>query len=472
MRRLFEQADAPVFLKVLTLTAALFMLLPLPFVQYIGEEGLMAIKSFEMFVRDDWLHPSIYGAVWPHSPLWHWPVMAISMLIGWEHVDLSIRMASVLSSWLAAGFVGWAASWLWPQQRNIGWLAALVYLSLGEVSFWYGWLGYVDAMFGSFILAAIVLLWRGIHDRRAAWFLASLLAISLAFLTKNITAYALYGLAGGVLVWRYRCWRMILRPSWLFPGLLALSVPMAWQVLVVPSGENTALTTFRDAMRNFAGFGLLDYLFHWVTYPLVFAFRAMPVSLFLLWLVWRRKWLPTWNAELVTLATVLLACFMPFWVSAGATPRYLVPLYGLAALLLARMLRQLSREHLKQGMMLIGLVLLLKIPYSLLALPYVKDWRPGHDQQAVAREIMALTKDAPLRTLNDVATGLAVIAYIDVWRPDRGYVRWFSPKRDKRVYVLTEREMPSLGRLVRSWTVRGDDMYLYAHEEGPAGRRR
>ncbi|RMG92413.1 MAG: hypothetical protein D6703_01970 [Zetaproteobacteria bacterium] len=464
VKHLFERADSPSILKTLTLVAALFMLLPLPFVQYIGEEGLMAIKSFEMHARGDWLHPSIYGALWPHSPFWHWPVIAISMLIGWEHVDMAIRLASVLSSWLAACFVGWAASWLWPQHRNIGWLAALVYLSMGEVSFWYGWLGYVDAMFGSFILAAIVLLWRAIHDQRGGWFLASLMAISLAFLTKNITAYALYGLAGGVFLWRYRCWRVILRPSWLLPGLLALCLPMAWQMLVVPSGENTAITTFRDAMRNFAGYGVLDYVFHWLGYPFVFAFRAMPVSLFLIWLVWRRKWVPFRDERLVTLAAVLLACFLPFWISAGATPRYLVPLYGFAALLLARMLRQLPEERIKQGILLMGLVLLLKVPYSLLALPYVKDWRPGHDQQAVAREILALTADAPLRTLNDVATGLAVIAYIDVWRGDRPFVRWFRPKRDKRVYVLAERPTPSLGRLVRSWTVRGDDMYLYYHD--------
>jgi len=29
------------------------MLLPLPIMQYVGEEELMALKSYEMFVRDD-----------------------------------------------------------------------------------------------------------------------------------------------------------------------------------------------------------------------------------------------------------------------------------------------------------------------------------------------------------------------------------------------------------------------------------
>ena len=68
---------------ILTAVAALFILLPLPVMQYVGEDGLMAIKTYEMFIRDDWLHPSILGMIWPHSPLWHCPVIAISHLIGW-----------------------------------------------------------------------------------------------------------------------------------------------------------------------------------------------------------------------------------------------------------------------------------------------------------------------------------------------------------------------------------------------------
>jgi len=30
--------------------------------------------------------------IWPHSPLWHWPVIAISQLIGWEHVGIAARL--------------------------------------------------------------------------------------------------------------------------------------------------------------------------------------------------------------------------------------------------------------------------------------------------------------------------------------------------------------------------------------------
>jgi len=451
-------------IRIFVFLAATLMLLPLPVMQYVGEEGLMAIKSYEMFVRGDWLHPSIFGGVWPHSPLWHWPVIAISQLIGWEHVDIAIRLVSVVATWLSAAMAAWFAAWLFREKAGAGWLAALIYLSMGEVAFWYGWLGYVDALFGSFIFSAIVLLWRAMAEKRAGWLILSLLAISLAFMTKNITAYALYGIAGLVLLWRLRQWQLLKSPRFILPALAALIVPVVWQALIIPAGENTAATSIRDAMRNFAGFSVWDYLQHWLTYPLVFAFRALPLSLLFMWWWLRREQRFSLTSHGQTLLWILLGCLLPFWISAGATPRYLVPLYGLAALLLTSWILQLDGMRLRQAVAGMAIVILLKIPYSLGVLPYIKDWRPERDVKIVAEEIMHMTDDAPLRTQNDVATGLAIAAYIDVWRQDREPIRWYRGA-ERGVYVLAEAPTPALGRLLKSWHLRGDHVYLYWRDD-------
>lgn len=459
MLQKINQINIEPTLKGLTCIAALFMLLPLPVMQYVGEEGLMALKSYEMFVRDDWLRSSIFGMVWPHSVLWHWPAIIISKLIGWEHVDIAVRLVSVIASWLTALSVGFMASWLF-NRRHAGWLAALVYLSMGEVAFWYGWLGYVDATFGMFVFTAIATLWRAIADAHIGWLMVSLILISLAFMTKNITAYALYGASGLILLWRLKQWQLLKNPFFLFGGLLALSVPFAWQTFVVPAGENTASTTAHDVLRNFAGFGLLAYLKHWLSLPLIFLVRALPVSLLLVWLWLRRKHRFTLDEPLTTLSLVLLICFAPFWISAGATPRYLVPLYGLVALLLTGLLLQLDQIRLKQSIVLMALLVLAKIPYSVGILPYIKDWRPERDVKIVAHEIMQRTLNAPLRTQNDVATGLAIAAYIDVWRQQRPPIIWYDGK-ESGVYVLAEVETPGFGELVKTWRLRGDHVYLY-----------
>ncbi len=447
--------------KRLTLLAALLMLLPLPIMQFVGEEGLMAIKSYEMFFRNDWLRTSILGGIWPHSPLWHWPVISISTLIGWEHVDIAIRLTSVVASWLGAFIVGFTATWLFKQSPYAGWLAALIYLSMGEVSFWYGWLGYVDATFGMFLFGAIAFLWRAISEENLKWFVISLLMLSLAFLTKNITAYALFGLSGLVLLWRCGKWHLLKSPLFLVVSIAAAILPWLWQLYVLPLGTSTATTTVNDVLRNFIGYSITDYLKHWLTYPLLFIARALPVSIFIVWLWLRRKHHFKLDNKLTTLMLVIIACLLPFWLSAHATPRYLVPFYGLLALLLTGLTLQLDKNRLRQGITLIALFILLKIPYSMVILPYIKDWRPERDVKIVAQEVMQLVKNAPLRTQNDIASGLAVTAYIDVWHQDREPVTWYRNNNERSVYILAEAETPQLGKLVKSWRLRGDHVYLY-----------
>jgi len=165
-----------------------------------------------------------------------------------------------------------------------------------------------------------------------------------------------------------------------------------------------------------------------------------------------------------SLGAIILVCLFPFWLSAGGSPRYLVPFYGLVALLLTGLLLQLDAGRIRQGVLLMGLIVLLKIPYSLGVLPYIKDWMPERDVKQVAREVMQLTADAPLLTENDVSTGLAIAAYIDVWHQDRPPVTW-NLNRSARAYVLAEVETPALGRLVKSWPLRGDHVYLYSQGE-------
>ncbi|RME50374.1 MAG: hypothetical protein D6790_21310 [Caldilineae bacterium] len=460
LTRFLSRPDA---LRLLTLTAAILMLLPLPIMQYVGEEGLMAIKSYEMFVRDDWLHPSIFGMVWPHSPLWHWPVIGLCLLFGWEHVDIAIRLVSVFSTWAGAVVAGMAARWLFPAHRNVAWLAALIYLSLGETCFWYGWLGYVDAMFGMFIFASIMALWRYLECEHPAWLTLSLLAISLAFLTKNITAYVLYGAAGFVLLWQLGRWQALGKATNILGLVLALSVPALWQLFVIQHGGNTATTTLNDALRNFIGFGLLDYLKHWITFPLIFLLRAFPMTLFLLWLWWFRKQSFEFSQPIRTLGLIILVCLLPFWVSANGTPRYLLPLYGFVSLMLTGLMLQLEPRRLMQGLRLIAIVLMLKIPYSLVVLPGIKDWLPERDVVAVAKDIMSITGDTKVYTRNDVATGLAIAAYIDVWRQDKAPITWYRGQKPP-AYVLAEAESPKLGKLVRSWRLRGDRVFLYQLE--------
>ena len=446
-------------LQILTLIAALFMLLPLPVMQYVGEEGLNAIRSYEVFLRDDYLHSAFYGGVTPHAPLFNIPAILISNIIGWEHIDISIRLVSVMASWGSAVAAFFLARHLFPSSDKAPWLASLIYLSMGEVSFWYGWLGYVDAMFSCFIFSAVTCLWIALDKQKVQLLAMAIIFISIAYMVKNFTAIILLAITGFVLVIRLKRWAFVLKPSVILILLSVLITPWIFAIYIAQSSQ--ALTiTIANSLAKFTGYSLLDYIGQWLSYPFLFIGRAMPVSLLLLWLWLSRRSKLTLDATLSTLLLVILACLLPFWISAGASPRYLVPLYGLMAVLLTGFSLKLNTAHLSMVIKAIIIVIALKIPYSFGVLPYIKDWRPERDVKAVAQEIVQLVGDASLKTQNDISTGLAIAAYIDVWRQQHPPITWYHGK-ESNLYIIAEVESPELGQLVKTWRLRGSHVYLY-----------
>ncbi len=442
-----------------TFVAAAFMLLPLPVMQYIGEESWYTLSAYEMHIHHNWWYQTLLGFDLSKTPLFNWFIIAASQITGWAHLEIAPRLVSVFSTWASAVVVFKLACRFFPQHANVGWLAALIYLTMGEVSFWYGWLGYADNTFGFFIFSAIATMWIAIEDKKPLWFVASLCLISIAFLVKNISCYAIFSLAGIVLLQRHHQWRLLIKPAFLLPGLLAASIPLIYQSLFIPSGSNTE-GAILHAVLNFKGYGLLDYVYHWISYPTLFLARGFPVTVLLIWYFWRKKQRYDMDANLRTLVWLLLICLAPFWLSAGATPRYLIPFYGLLALLVTGFTLQLDQKKYQQVFQVLLIIIAVKIPYSFGILPYIKDWRPERDIVAVVEDIMQTTNGKPIRTRNDVSTGLSIGAYINVRTPPEQFFRWYDGK-EKQVYILTEVKDPKFGTLVKYYHLQGNHTYLY-----------
>jgi len=446
-------------LKIATFFAALFMLLPLPIMQYVGEESFYTLGAYEMFVRGIWWYQPLLGGAVPKTPLFAWMIIAVSNVIGWEHLDIAPRIVSVFSSWGAAFITFKMARRLFPQHVHGGWIAALIYLTMGEVSFWYGWLGYADATFAFFIFAAIACLWVAIEDQRPVFCFLSFIMISLAFMVKNISCYAILGIASLVLLHRYHRWHLLKHPAFILSALLAISVPWLYQHYVIHTDANATMAV-SHALDNFRGYSFLAYLKHWFTYPVLFFARAFPVTVLLLWFYWRQRQRYRMDANLVTLIWLLAATMVPFWLSAGGSPRYLIPFYGLLALLLSGLVLQLDMKKATIVFKVMVLIIIIKVPYSFAVLPYIKDWRPERDIKAVVKEISEITQHHPIRTMDGVATIQSVAAYLDVQLPEGEYVRWDNGS-EHQVYILARIQTPRHGKLIKKWRLRGDDVLLY-----------
>ncbi len=446
-------------LPLLCLLAGMVMLLPLPVMQFIGEESYYAVSAIEMHITGDYWHHLIFGFVWPKTPLFLWLAIGWANILGWEHIDIALRLVSVISTWITALTVGLLARHLFSGVNRVGWLAALIYLTMGEVSFWYGWLGYADANFGMFIFTAIAALWLAIERGHAGWLLLSLLLISMAYLSKNISAYYFYGVAGLVLLYRMHRWQLLRQPKFILVGLLIVLVPWWYQSTFVHAGSNY-MVAIMDGLRNFHGYSPLNYIWHWLSYPGIFVFRALPISFLLLWLLIKKKLTCSVKSETLTVLLIMIACFFPFWISAGGSPRYLVPLYALMALFFTGLLIQMETERRTLAIKMMIFVIILKIPYSLLVLPYIKDWRPQHSLLAVAENILDRTNGKTVRTLDDIASGLSIAAYMDVRLPPEKYIRWYHG-HERGVYIMDDLPNAKLGRLIKDYPIRGRHLYLY-----------
>ncbi len=446
-------------IKILTLLAALAMLLPLPVMQYVAEESYYALGAYEIFVDEHWWHQSVFGLTWPKTPLYNWLVIGVAQVIGWQHLEIATRIVSVSASWGSAAVVFFMARRFFPMHSNASWLGALIYLSMGEISFWYGWLGYADATFGFFIFSAIASLWVAIEDKQIKWLLISLFLITLAFFTKNISCYVMYFSAALILLWRCNRWQLLINPIYIIPVFISLTMPWIYQQFLLNGGTNSRVA-IGDALRNFLGYGLFDYIFHWISYPVLFLARAFPLTLILIWLYVKEHQRYEFDKTLLSLTYILVLCLLPFWLSATGTPRYLIPFYGLLALLLTGLALQLNIKQTSLILKVMLFVILIKIPYSFAILPYIKDWRPERSIVAVVDDIMQHSSGTNLRTLHDVSTGLSIGAYINVRTPHDHYVRWYDGK-EKQVYILSEVEDNKLGKLVKYYHIQGQHAYLY-----------
>ena len=106
------------------------------------------------------------------------------------------------------------------------------------------------------------------------------------------------------------------------------------------------------------------------------------------------------------------------------------------------------------------IIIILKIPFSFAALPYIKDWRPERDIKVVVEDILQTTGHKTIRTRNDVSTGLSIMAYLDVRIPPDQHIRWYDGK-ESQVFILCDSKIPELGEIVKSYRLRGDDVHLY-----------
>jgi 4-amino-4-deoxy-L-arabinose transferase-like glycosyltransferase len=444
----------------LVYAAALASSLPALRFHFVGEEGILAISSLEMHLRGDWLRLWLFGNDQRHGVFANWLIIAGSRLVGWEHV-LAVTRAVMLLATAAAGGIAYLLVQRLYRDAALAAFAAALYVSFVDILFYRGWLGYRDPLFGMLAFAAIAGLWLAARERRFGWLGMALAALTLAFLTKGLIAYAYAGAAALVLLARGEARAFLLHPVSIALGVIALCLPFAWFHWIV---GDTALGG-RMASEMLAKLGAESagaYALKLVAYPLETALRLAPASLLLGYWWHRQRGAASRVARDVEWRTALaiaLVAFAPFWLAPQSHFRYLLPIVPLCAVAAAVAVRELGERHVRLTLRWLWAAIGLKLVVALAAFPWYQQAYRGANYGAAATDILARSAGHSLYTVNVSASGLSIAAHVDLARLPQPPLT-LPPDEWRDGFVISYGPDTRLGRVVTLYRLGGTTVAL------------
>ena len=443
--------------RLYAIAAATF--LPAIAFHYVGEEAILPVSALEMWHRGEWARQLLYGENVQHNPLPNWLIILFASLAGWEHM-LGIMRAITIAATVGTGLVlAWLARALYGDAAFAA-FAALVYLTLADLFFYRGWLAYADPLFGFFVFGAMACLWVACLRRSAALLALAAAALTCAFMTKALTAYAFYGAAALVLLADRRHRAYLLGPaSWIAHGVAA-ALPLLW-LFVVHGDAGQGGRMFGEIVAKLAPAGFVEYLVKLASYSLDTIGALAPAGLLAAYYAWRGRTtgIEAADSHFRTVLWIAFIGYLPYWIAPHSSLRYLTPLYPLAGLAIARLLWRAGPQALAVTQRWLVAMLAAKLVLVLVAFPYYQSYYRGANYAAVARQILDRTAGHPLYTTNDSASGLSVTANIDVLRLPAAPIT-YPPQQWDSGFVITYKPDGAVGRVAEQYRLGGRDLYL------------
>lgn len=300
-----------------------------------GEEPRRAEVAREMLLTADWLVPREQGVIYcTRPPLQNWAIAVMSWLRG-SLDPLAVRLPSALATGATALVCFWFARSLIDEPAGV--IAGAVFLTMGT-SLTIGQLGETDPLFACFVGASLLTWYWGLANERhrtLGWAIAGGLA-GLGALTKGLQAplYFLLCTAGYlVLLRRFALLRS--RGYWL--GLMMLLLPISlWSIPYFwrAGGTATLRIWFEQVGQRITIEGMV---LHLLRHPLETVGAMLPWSVMFFSFLDRRLWQGLGRVRGV--ASYLIFClaitFPSVWFVPDARHRYFLPLYPVAAVLIA-----------------------------------------------------------------------------------------------------------------------------------------
>jgi len=299
-----------------------------------GEETRRAMVAAEILRSGDWIVPRQQGAPFlSRPPIASWPIVWAAWGAG-ELSLIAVRLPTILATLLITLLVyGYSRQFL----TRCGALSSgLIYATFAQV-LQLGRVAETEATF-TLLLGGALLVWHWGYSRRwpalATWTLAYAL-LAVATLTKSLQAPAYFIGAVVVYLWWTRDLRFLLSSAHVVGCMVFAATFLAWQI---PFYEQLDWSAVRqvwasDVGLRFASLSPTSVVAHWIGFPWKILACLLPWSLLLPAYLWPqfRQTIGRAAPMVTYLVIVWLVALPTCWLVPNARPRYLMPLYPLAA---------------------------------------------------------------------------------------------------------------------------------------------
>ena len=299
-----------------------------------GEETRRAMVAWEILQTGDWIVPRQQGQPFlSRPPVGSWPIAWITAATG----DLSLIavrlptiLATLLTTLLVYSYSRQFLSRLGALGSGLTFATFVQVLQLGRVA-------ETEATFTLFAAGAMILWHWGYSRRWPAWqtWCAAYTLVAIAALIKSLQAPVYFcGAVGLFLLWR-RDWRYLFSRAHL-AGLITFAVVLgAWQF---PFYEKLGWTAVRSVWSGDVGLRFEEIspgiiAAHLATYPIEVLACLLPWSLLSPAYLWPqfRKTIGSAGPLVAFAVCAWLVALPTCWFVPNAKPRYLMPVYPLAA---------------------------------------------------------------------------------------------------------------------------------------------
>jgi 4-amino-4-deoxy-L-arabinose transferase-like glycosyltransferase len=300
----------------------------------IGDESIRALVSLEMMLSGDYITPTMDGELYFNKPpLFNWVLIGFFRLFN-RSDEFIVRLPTTLFLLIYCYTIYW-----WTKRelgRQLGILAALLFITCGRILFWDSFLGLIDIAYSWLVFLNFMLIWHFIQKRNfTLLFIISYALIAITFLLKGLPSLVFQAITLLTVFIMNKETRRLFSWQHITGILLLVFITGTYYLLYHLKNpdqlERILIRLFTESSQKSAiGAGIRRTMLHLFTFPFELIYHFVPWTLLVIFVFHKKIFSKALTKPFIRFCLfVFLTNMVVYWLSPITYPRYLLMLFPL-----------------------------------------------------------------------------------------------------------------------------------------------